>query len=94
MGPGLILPRAKGLDGCTVLVDPPKPGEDDWPIFDAMKTIAKIILTNRDHVRDAKLFRTRYGARFVAGADEVPQLAPIAIDEAVREGDLIAGALR
>ena len=82
------------FDGCTVLVDPPEPGEDDWPIFDAMKTIAKIILTNRDHVRDAKLFRTRYGARFVAGADEVPQLAPIAIDEAVHEGDLIAGALR
>ena len=59
-----------------------------------MKTIAKIILTNRDHVRDAKLFRTRYGARFVAGADEVSQLAPIAIDEAIHEGDLIAGALR
>ena len=30
----------------------------------------------------------------MVGADEVTQLAPIAIDEAVREGDLIAGALR
>ena len=77
---------------CSLIL--PEPGEDDWPIFDAMKTITKIILTNRDHVRDAELFRTRYGARLVAGADEVPQLAPIAIDEAVREGDLIAGALR
>ena len=44
------------LDGCTVLVDPPAPEEDDW--------------------------------------NEVMQLAPIAIDEAVREGDLIAGVLR
>ena len=82
------------LEGCTVLVDPPAPGEDDWPSFDLIKPIAKIVLTNRDHVRDAELFRTRCAARLVAGADEVPQLAPISIDEAVREGDLIAGALR
>lgn len=85
---------AIGFDACTVLVDPPGPEENDWRSFDAMKPIAKIVLTNRDHVRDAELFRTRYGARFVAGADEVAQLAPIRIDEAVCEGDLIAGALR
>jgi glyoxylase-like metal-dependent hydrolase (beta-lactamase superfamily II) len=30
----------------------------------------------------------------VAGTDEVTQLAPLAIDEPVREGDLVAGALR
>jgi glyoxylase-like metal-dependent hydrolase (beta-lactamase superfamily II) len=82
------------LDGCTVLVDPPAPGEDEWPTFDLMRPIAKIVLTNRDHVRDVELFRTRCGARLVVGAEEVTQLAPIAIDEAVREGDLIAGALR
>ena len=82
------------LDGCTVLVDPPVPGEDNWPSFDALKPIAIIVLTNRDHVRDAELFRKRCGARLVAGANEVTQLAPVAIDEAVREGDLIAGALR
>ena len=82
------------LEGCTVLVDPPAPAEDDWPSFDVMKPIAKIVLTNRDHVRDAELFRTRCGARLVAGADEVTQLAPVAIEEAVRQGDLIAGALR
>src|SRR5260370_8213431 len=59
-----------------------------------MKPIAKFVLTNRDQVRDGELFRTRFGAPLVAGADEMTQLAPIAIDEAVREGDLIAGALR
>jgi glyoxylase-like metal-dependent hydrolase (beta-lactamase superfamily II) len=82
------------LDGGTVLVDPPSPGEDDWPSFELIKPIAKIVLTNRDHIRDAELLRTHCAARLVAGADEVTQLAPIAIDEAVREGDLIAGALR
>jgi len=59
------------LDECTVLVDPPVPGEDDWSSFEVMKPIAKIVLTNRDHVRNAELFRTRCGARLVAGADEV-----------------------
>jgi hypothetical protein len=33
------------------------------------------------------VFRARFGAHLVAGADEVKQLAPITIDEAVREGD-------
>src|ERR1700719_3643319 len=82
------------LDECTVLVDPPALGESDWPRFAGGQPIAQIVLTNRDHVRDAELFRTRCGARLVAGADEVTQLAPVAIEEAVRQGDLIAGALR
>jgi glyoxylase-like metal-dependent hydrolase (beta-lactamase superfamily II) len=82
------------FDEGTVLVDPPGPGEDEWASFDVMKPISKIVLTNRDHVREAELFQTRYGARFVAGADEVTQLAPLRIDEAVCEGDLIAGALQ
>jgi glyoxylase-like metal-dependent hydrolase (beta-lactamase superfamily II) len=82
------------LGECAVLVDPPAPREEDWPRFDALKPITKIVITNRDHVRDTELFRERYGARLVAGADEVTQLAPLPIDEPVPDGDLIAGALR
>ncbi len=85
---------AIALEQCTVLVDPPAPGEDDWPIFNVMKPITKIVLTNRDHIRDAELFRTRFGAHVVAGADEVTQLASLGVDEAVSEGELIAGALQ
>jgi hypothetical protein len=48
-----------------VLVDPPAPGEDDWASFNVIKPIAKIVLTNRDHVRDVELFRTRFGAHLV-----------------------------
>jgi glyoxylase-like metal-dependent hydrolase (beta-lactamase superfamily II) len=80
--------------GFTVLVDPPEPQEGEWSGFDAIKPIAKIVLTNRDHVRGAELFRTSYSAFLVAGADERSQFAPIAIDEVIYEGDLIAGALR
>ena len=82
------------LLGFTVLVDPPEPEEDDWPSFDTIGPIAKIVLTNRDHVRGAELFRTSCDAPLVAGADEVTQFAPIEIDEEVREGDLIADVLR
>jgi glyoxylase-like metal-dependent hydrolase (beta-lactamase superfamily II) len=82
------------LDAGTVLVDPPAPADDEMPSLDAVKPIAKIVLTNRDHVRDAEWCRTRWGAALGAGANEVGQLAPLTIDEAVREGDPIGGALR
>jgi glyoxylase-like metal-dependent hydrolase (beta-lactamase superfamily II) len=82
------------LERSAVLVDPPPPEEDDWSNFDTLKPITHIVVTNRDHLRDAEQFRTRYGAWLVAGADEVEQLAPVAIDTTVREGDLVAGALR
>jgi glyoxylase-like metal-dependent hydrolase (beta-lactamase superfamily II) len=78
----------------TILVDPPALEKRNWPKLDALKPITKIVLTNRDHVRDAELFRARYGARLVASREEVAQLAPLAIEENVREGDLIARVLR
>jgi glyoxylase-like metal-dependent hydrolase (beta-lactamase superfamily II) len=85
---------AVALDDGTVLIDPPAPEESDWAKFDALKPITRIILTNRDHVRDAELFQNRYRARLVAGAEEVSQFAPIVIDETVRDGDMIAGKFR
>ena len=82
------------LDEGTVLIDPPAPEEADWPKLDALNPITRIVLTNRDHVRDAELFRQRYGARIVVGADEAKQFAPVVIDETVQEGDRIAGVLQ
>ena len=80
------------LDGETVLVDPPAPDECEWSSLS--KPITTIVLTNRDHVRDTETFRKRYGARVTAGKAEISQLAPLIVDLAVEEGDLIAGALR
>lgn len=82
------------LEHETMLVDPPAPAAAEWSAFEALKPITKIILTNRDHVRDAERFRARYKARLVAGAAEVAQLAPVLIDETVREGDQIGDVLR
>jgi glyoxylase-like metal-dependent hydrolase (beta-lactamase superfamily II) len=83
---------AIALPGGTVLIDPPAPQDDDWQKLP--KPITTVVLTNRDHVRDAELFRTRYGARIVASKDEVSQFLPLKIDAVVQEGDLIGGALR
>jgi glyoxylase-like metal-dependent hydrolase (beta-lactamase superfamily II) len=83
---------AIALAGETVLVDPPAPVEGEWSRVST--PITTIVLTNRDHVRDAELFRTRYGAHVTAGKNELAQLAPLTIDVAVQEGDLISGALR
>ena len=80
------------LDSGTVVVDPPAPGETEWS--DLPKAITKIIITNRDHVRDVESFRTRFAAHLLAGEDESSQLAPLTIDETVRDGDLILKALR
>jgi glyoxylase-like metal-dependent hydrolase (beta-lactamase superfamily II) len=78
----------------TILVDPPAPQENDWSSFEALKPIQKIVITNRDHIRDVELFQERYGGFLVAGIDEAAQLAPLTIDEPVRDGDLVAGVLR
>jgi glyoxylase-like metal-dependent hydrolase (beta-lactamase superfamily II) len=83
---------AIALMGGTVLIDPPALEEADWQKLP--KPITTIVLTNRDHVRDAALFRTRYGARIVASKDEVSQFSPLTIDTVVQEGDLVCGALR
>jgi glyoxylase-like metal-dependent hydrolase (beta-lactamase superfamily II) len=83
---------AIALAGGVVLIDPPAPEEADWQKLP--KPITTVVLTNRDHLRDGPLFRTRYGARIIAGKDEVPQFTPVTIDAAVQEGDLIGGALR
>ena len=83
---------AIALAGETVLVDPPAPVEGEWSRVST--PVTTIVLTNRDHVRDAELFRTRYGAHVTAGKNELAQLAPLTIDVAVQEGDLISGALR
>jgi glyoxylase-like metal-dependent hydrolase (beta-lactamase superfamily II) len=83
---------AIALAGGTVLVDPPAPEEADWQKLP--KPITTVVLTNRDHVRDAPLFRARFGTRIVASTDEISQFASLPIDVTVQDGDLICSALR
>jgi glyoxylase-like metal-dependent hydrolase (beta-lactamase superfamily II) len=82
------------LDDGAILVDPPSPAAADCPKLDALQPIQKIVVTNRDHDREAQQFRERYRSPVVAGADEARGFASLKIDEMVREGDLLPGGLR
>ncbi len=77
----------------TIVIDPPAPSADDWPQLDALKPIKKIIVTNRDHEREARQLHDRYRAPVVAGANEAGGFASLMIDETVKEGDILPGGL-
>lgn len=81
-------------EGGAILVDPPLPADADWPQLDALKPIHKIVVTNRDHDREAALFHKRYQAPVVAGANEAGGFVSLMVDETVNEGDVLPGGLR
>lgn len=82
------------LDDGAILVDPPSPAAADWPQLDALKPIQKIVVTNRDHDREAEQFHERYRSPVVAGANEMGGFASLKVDETVKEGDVLPGGLR
>ncbi len=82
------------LDGGAILVDPPTPTAADWSKLDALQPIQKIIVTNRDHVREAQQFRERYRSPVVAGANEIGGFAGLEVEETVKDGDVLPGGLR
>jgi glyoxylase-like metal-dependent hydrolase (beta-lactamase superfamily II) len=82
------------VDGGAILVDPPSPAAVDWAKLDALKPIQKIVVTNRDHDREAAQFRERYRSPVVAGANEIGGFASLEVDETVKDGDVLPGGLR
>ena len=82
------------LDDGAILVDPPSPATADWPQLDTLKPIQKIVVTNRDHDREAQQFRERYGSPVVAGANEIGGFASLKVDETVNDGEVLPGGLR
>ena len=82
------------LDDGAILVDPPSPTAADWLELDTLKPIQKIVVTNRDHDREAEEFHNRYRCPVVAGANEAGGFASLMVDETVQDGDLLPGGLR
>jgi glyoxylase-like metal-dependent hydrolase (beta-lactamase superfamily II) len=58
-----------------------------------LKPIRKIIVTNRDHDREAAQFHERYHAPVVTGVNEAGGFASLMVDETVKEGDILPGGL-
>jgi uncharacterized cupin superfamily protein len=77
--------------GGNLIVDPLPPGEDDLAEIEARGGAAWVVLTNRDHERDAAAVAARFGAKLAAGASEC-ELFSLPIDRPLADGERLCGA--
>jgi uncharacterized cupin superfamily protein len=70
----------------NVVVDPVPLESDDAEEIEALGGVAWIVITNRDHRRDAVALRERFGARIVTSEREAP-LLDIPLDRTLRDGE-------
>ena len=74
----------------NVLFDPVPMIESDLAQLERLGGAAWIVLTNRDHEREAGAFRERTGARVIAHEADADTLG-VSVDRAVREGEILPG---
>jgi uncharacterized cupin superfamily protein len=80
-------------DDGNILIDPVPMSAQDAAQLDELGGAALIVLTNRDHERDAMAFKQRTGAQFVAHEADAP-LFELAVDRTVADGEEIVPDLR
>lgn len=80
-------------EGGNVLIDPVPMSEGDLAQFDALGGAKWIVVTNRDHEREAAFFKQRTGAEVVAHAADA-ELLEVQVDETVEDGGKIVAGLR
>ena len=77
----------------NILIDPVPMSAGDAAQLKELGGAALIVLTNRDHERDAVAFKERTGAQIVAHEADAP-LFELAVDRAVTDGEEIVPDLR
>jgi len=76
-----------------VLIDPPPlSDEDQETLLD--RGISDIILTNRDHIREAKAYKNLFGAAIWAPKVDAPAMTAIPIDHTYQDGDILPADIR
>jgi uncharacterized cupin superfamily protein/glyoxylase-like metal-dependent hydrolase (beta-lactamase superfamily II) len=80
----------KSSDG-NCIVDPLPLSDGDAAEIDAHGGAAWVILTNRDHERDAERVARRFGAKIAAAAPDAEAMS-VAVDRLLSDGDSIASA--
>jgi uncharacterized cupin superfamily protein len=78
-------------EGGNLAIDPLPLSAADATEIEARGGIAWIVVTNRDHERDARALAARTGAKIAASATEAPLLAG-PVDRALHDGASIGGA--
>jgi uncharacterized cupin superfamily protein len=80
-------------DEGNVLIDPAAMIESDQQQLDRLGGAAWIVLTNRDHEREAAAFRERTGAKVAAHADDVAEIE-VPVDRILSDGEEIVPGLK
>ena len=78
-------------DHC-ILVDPPPMDAADRTAILKGRTVDYVLLTNRDHVREAEACRRDFKAKVYAPEADAP-LMELAIDKTYKDGELLPGGL-
>jgi uncharacterized cupin superfamily protein/glyoxylase-like metal-dependent hydrolase (beta-lactamase superfamily II) len=78
-------------EGGNVLIDPVPMSDGDLEQFDALGGAKWIVVTNRDHEREADFFKQRTGAEVVAHVADA-ELLEVVVDKTVEDGgEVVAG---
>jgi glyoxylase-like metal-dependent hydrolase (beta-lactamase superfamily II) len=75
-----------------VLVDPPPMTPEDLAQAKRGGQVDYIVLTNRDHVREAETYRKEFGCQVVAPELDAPQME-IRPDRTFKDGELLPGGI-
>ena len=76
-----------------VMIDPPPLSAEDDAWLQKQGPIACIILTNRDHVREAETYRKKLKTTILAPETDAP-LMEIKIDRKFKNGELLPGGIK
>lgn len=80
-------------EGGNVLIDPVPMSAGDLEQFDALGGAKWIVITNRDHEREAAFFKQRTGAEVVAHVADA-ELLEVEVDKTLEDGGKIVAGLR
>lgn len=76
-----------------ILVDPPPLSDEDKAQLRRDGRPDYIILTNRDHTRDAQTLKDEFGCRLYVPEVDAPQMTDVKPDKTYRDGELLPGGV-
>ncbi|MFN3681368.1 MAG: hypothetical protein ACK4VP_04905 [Nitrospira sp.] len=80
------------LEGQAVVVDPPPLTEEARAVIGRRGTVDALLITNRDHVREADAFRREFGARLFVPAHDAAAIE-VTPDATYKDGERVPGGL-
>lgn len=75
-----------------ILIDPPPMSQPDLAFLKQGEAVDYIILTNRDHQREAEQFRQTFGCKIMVPDLDAHEMT-VAIDKTYKDGELLPGGI-